>query len=136
MGVEPFLIAASAELIAAQRLIRKLCEECKEAYTSQKEVAEQYKLFDKSGKPARIYKPKGCAKCMNTGYSGRIGIIECIRMTSAIKDLLFRNAQETEVKKVARQEGMTTLRQNGIKNVLDGATSLEEVLRTTIEDRD
>ena len=136
MGVEPFLIAASAELIAAQRLIRKLCEECKEAYTPQKEVAEKYKLFDKSGKIPRIYKPKGCPRCMNTGYSGRIGIIECIRMTSAVKDLLFRNAQEAEVKKVARQEGMTTLRENGIKNVLDGATSLEEVLRTTIEDRD
>ncbi|MGB3241792.1 MAG: ATPase, T2SS/T4P/T4SS family [Candidatus Omnitrophota bacterium] len=136
MGVEPFLMAASMELIAAQRLIRKLCDDCKEAYTPQEEVAKKYNLFDKSGKIPKIYRPKGCERCMNTGYRFRIGIIECIRMTTAVKDLLFRNAQEGEVKKVARQEGMTTLRENGIENVLKGMTSLEEVLRTTIEDRD
>ncbi|MGB2600155.1 MAG: ATPase, T2SS/T4P/T4SS family [Candidatus Omnitrophota bacterium] len=136
MGVEPFLMAASMELIAAQRLIRKLCDDCKEAYTPQEEVAKKYNLFDKSGKIPKIYRPKGCERCMNTGYRFRIGIIECIRMTTAVKDLLFRNAQEGEVKKVARQEGMTTLRENGIENVLKGVTSLEEVLRTTIEDRD
>ena len=138
MGVEPFLIAASAELIAAQRLIRKLCDDCKETYMPQEEVARKYNLFDKSGKISKICKPKveGCARCDNTGYRGRIGIIECIRMTTTVKDLLFKNAQDAEIKKVARQEGMTTLRENGIENVLDGLTSLEEILRTTIEDRE
>ncbi|MGB2630226.1 MAG: ATPase, T2SS/T4P/T4SS family [Candidatus Omnitrophota bacterium] len=136
MGVEPFLIAASTELIAAQRLVRKLCEECKEPYTPQKEVAQRYNIFDKSGKIPVIYKPKGCNKCMNTGYRGRIGIIECIKITSAIKELLFRRAPENEIKKVARQEGMVTLRENGIQNVIEGLTSLEEVLRTTLEDRE
>jgi type IV pilus assembly protein PilB len=136
MGVEPFLIAASTELIAAQRLIRKLCEDCKEGYIPQKEVAEKYGLFDKSGKPARLYKPKGCKRCVNTGYSGRLGIIECIMMTNTIKELLFRHASDAEIKKAARREGMTTLRENGIINVLEGTTSLEEVLRTTVEDRE
>jgi type II secretory ATPase GspE/PulE/Tfp pilus assembly ATPase PilB-like protein len=136
MGVEPFLIAASVELIAAQRLIRKLCPECKEAYTPPKEVAEKYGLFDKSEKTPKIYKPKGCQRCVNTGYSGRIGIIECMEVTSAIKELLFKRAQDVEIKKAAREEGMITLRENGIRNVLEGLTSLEEIIRATTEDRD
>jgi type II secretory ATPase GspE/PulE/Tfp pilus assembly ATPase PilB-like protein len=135
MGVEPFLIAASIELIGAQRLIRKLCPDCKEAYTPPKEMIDLYGLFDKSGKTPEIYKPKGCKRCSDTGYIGRIGIAECMEVNPTIKDLLFRHAQEAEIKKAAMNDGMTTLRQNGIEGVLEGVTSLEEVLRTTTEDR-
>lgn len=136
MGVEPFLIAASIELIAAQRLLRRLCPDCKKAYTPSQETAEKYGLFDKSGKIARIYKPGGCKKCLDSGYHGRVGIIECIEMTPRIKDLIFKQAQEAELEKAARVEGMVTLRENGMENVLEGATSLEEVLRATVEDRE
>ncbi|MFC1480557.1 GspE/PulE family protein, partial [Candidatus Omnitrophota bacterium] len=135
MGVEPFLVAASVELIAAQRLLRKLCPECKKPYTPSKEVAEKYGIFDKKGKVLQIYKPAGCRKCVDSGYQGRIGIIECISLTPAIKELIFKRAQVAEIDKTARAEGMITMRENGIENVIEGVTSLEEVLRSTVEDR-
>ncbi|MEA3489195.1 MAG: ATPase, T2SS/T4P/T4SS family [Candidatus Omnitrophota bacterium] len=135
MGVEPFLITASTELIAAQRLLRKLCEECREPYTPAKEVAEKYGIFDGKGKIAKIYRPRGCRRCMNSGYRGRIGIIECMSLSPAIRELICGRMQEFEIERAARNEGMTTLRENGIENVIKGITSLEEVLRTTAEDR-
>jgi type IV pilus assembly protein PilB len=136
MGVETFLIAASVELIAAQRLLRKLCPECREPYTPPKEVAERYGLFDKDGNIPRIYRPAGCKKCMGSGYQGRTGIIECMRLTPAVKKLIFKRAQESEIEKVARTEGMVTLRENGIENVIEGVTSLEDVLRVTVGGRE
>ena len=135
MGVEPFLITASTELIAAQRLLRRLCAECREAYTPPKETAKKYGLLDKKGKIATIYRPKGCKRCMDSGYQGRVGIIECMVLTPRIRELICEHVQEHEIEKAAREEGMTTLRQNGIENVLEGITSLEEVLRTTAEER-
>ncbi|MFH1309203.1 MAG: ATPase, T2SS/T4P/T4SS family [Candidatus Omnitrophota bacterium] len=133
MGIEPFLISASVELIAAQRLLRKLCHECKEAYMPSKENAEKYNLFDSKGHIAKIYRPKGCKRCMNTGYQGRLGIIECMLLTPKIKDLIALGAQEFDVLEAAKSEGMITLRENGIQNVLEGIASLEDVLCTTIE---
>ncbi len=135
MGVEPFLIASSVVLIVAQRLVRKLCPECKEKYIPSKEVAEKYNLFDNNGKIQAVYKPGGCKRCMNSGYHGRLAIVECMRITSAIKDLLFKRAGEGEIEKKAIEEGMMTLRTNGIENVLEGITSLEEVIRLTAENR-
>ena len=136
MGVEPFLIAASVEFIGAQRLVRKLCTDCREGYIPTQEVAEKYKLFNKEGKIATLYKPIGCKRCINSGYRGRIAIVECMPMSSAIKDMIFKRAQATEIEKVARQEGMVTLRENGIENVVEGITSLEDVLRVTAETKD
>lgn len=135
MGVEPFLISAAVELIAAQRLIRKLCPECREPYTPPREAAERYGLIDGNGNVVRIFRPKGCKRCMNSGYQGRIGIIECMNMTPAIKELVFRKAEEHEIENMARKEGMVTLRGNGIENVIEGLTSMEEVLRTTMDER-
>ncbi|NQT32924.1 MAG: Flp pilus assembly complex ATPase component TadA [Candidatus Omnitrophica bacterium] len=132
MGVEPFLIAASVELVAAQRLLRKLCIACREAYTPDKETAERYGLFDEKGKIARIYRPKGCARCRNSGYSGRIGIVECMRLTPRVKELIFKQAQGREIEEAAMDEGMTNLRENGMKNVIAGRASLEDVLCSTI----
>jgi len=135
MGVEPFLITSSIELIAAQRLLRKLCPDCKEPYTPPQEVAQQYGLFNDKGKVPQIYRPVGCKRCLNTGYKGRIGIIECMELTPRVKDLIFSGGQEFDIELAAREEGMTTLRQNGVENVIEGITSIEEVLRTTVETR-
>ncbi len=134
MGVEPFLITSSVELIAAQRLLRRLCPECKEAYTPSKETADKYHLFDETGNIATIYKKMGCKKCSGSGFKGRSGIMECLQLTSTIKELIFKQAQGSEIKKQASKEGMITLRENGIENVIKGVTSLEDVLRATIED--
>lgn len=136
MGVEPFLIASSVELIMAQRLIRRLCQDCRKAYEPSKEIAKKYNLFDEKGKIKRIYEPAGCKKCNDSGYRGRIGIAECMEMSPAVKDLIFKQAQDFEIERVAIKEGMTTLRQNGMENVLAGETSLEEVLRVTVETRE
>ena len=133
MGVEPFLITSSVELIAAQRLLRKLCPECKKPYKPSKEVAQKFNLLDGKGKVAEIFEPVGCKRCWDSGYRGRIGIIECMELTPKVKHLIFEHAQEFEIEKAARQDGMTTLRENGIENVTEGITSLEEVLRTTVE---
>jgi len=133
MGVEPFLISASVELIAAQRLLRKLCPECKESYIPDAKIAEKYKLFDKNNKIAEIFRARGCKHCMNTGYEGRIGIIECLVLTPAIKELIAGRAQESEIEKTARGEGMVSLRENGLTNILEGVSSLEDVLAATID---
>lgn len=133
MGVEPFLISAAVQLIAAQRLLRKLCSECKEAYIPPKEIIEKYKLFDKKNKTGKIYRARGCKHCMNTGYRGRLGIIECIRLTPAVKELIAARAREFDIEKTARKEGMISLRENGIENVLEGKASLEDVLAATID---
>jgi len=136
MGVEPFLIASSVIIIVAQRLIRKLCSECKEAYTPSEEFAKKHGLFDSKGKIATIYKPAGCERCLNSGYSGRIAIVECMKITPAIKELLFRKTDDSAIRKVARKEGMVTLRENGMESVIEGITSVEEVVRVTSEERD
>jgi len=135
MGVEPFLIASSVILIVAQRLVRRLCPECKEAYVPTETVAKKYGLYDKNGDIATIYRPKGCGRCFNFGYKGRVALVECLQVTQAIKALLFKRAGEGEIENKAREEGMVTLRMNGIENVVDGMTSLEEVLRITAQDR-
>ncbi|MBL7072286.1 MAG: Flp pilus assembly complex ATPase component TadA [Candidatus Omnitrophica bacterium] len=133
MGVEPFLISAAVQLIGAQRLLRTLCPECKEAYTPPKEIVEKYKLFDKKNKTGKIYRARGCKHCMNTGYRGRLGIIECIRLTPAVKELIASRAGESDIERTARKEGMISLRENGIENVLEGKVSLEDVLAATID---
>ncbi|MFH1304911.1 MAG: GspE/PulE family protein, partial [Candidatus Omnitrophota bacterium] len=136
MGTEPFLMAASVELIAAQRLLRRLCVFCREAYTPTKTVAEKYRLYDEKGHIPHIYRSAGCKKCMYSGYLGRIGILECMKLSSEIKELIFKRVQAEVIETVARRAGMTTLRENGIKNVIAGVASLEDVLRTTVENKE
>ncbi len=131
MGIEPFLITSSCLMVCAQRLIRKICVHCKEAYPIIPEIRERYKIPDKY---TELYRGKGCAKCANTGYKGRIGLCEVLVLTPEIKDLIMQKAQEGIIKAKARQQGMKTLREHGVIKALKGITSLEEVARLTIED--
>ncbi|UCB56570.1 MAG: Flp pilus assembly complex ATPase component TadA [Candidatus Omnitrophota bacterium] len=132
MGVEPFLITASVLMVGAQRLVRLLCPDCKEAYKVSPALKEKLNLKD--NKELTFYRPKGCPKCNNTGYKGRIAIMEILRITPKIKDLIAQKAPEVQIKNAARREGMTTLRENGLAKVIRGETSLEEVLRVTVPD--
>jgi len=134
MGCEPFLISASLIAIAAQRLVRKLCPKCRESYKPGNVLCERLGLDVKKSKDILFYRAKGCKACMNTGYSGRVGICEVLTMTPAIKDLVLKRARENEIKQTARKEGMRTLREDGVARVLEGVTSLEEVLRVTVQD--
>jgi type IV pilus assembly protein PilB len=130
MGVEPFLIASSIIAIMSQRLLRKLCEHCKEPYTIKPDIAQ--KLIIKSG--SQFFAPKGCKACFNTGYAGRAGILEILFLSPKVKELILTHQPESIIKILARKEGMKTLREVGIEKALDGVTSLEEVLRLTAPD--
>ena len=134
MGCEPFLISASLVSIIAQRLIRKLCPKCREKYTPLEALCVRLGIDAKKAKNVSFYRAKGCNACLNTGYSGRVGICEVLVMTPAVRSLVLKRARENEVKQVARNEGMMTLREDGISKVLAGQTSLEEILRVTVVD--
>jgi type IV pilus assembly protein PilB len=134
MGVEPFLMTSSLIAIVAQRLVRKICTRCKEPYEVSGSLIERLKVPRPSGQKLIFYRGKGCRDCLNTGYSGRIGIAEVLSLTPSIKDLILSRAQEYLLKDAARKEGMKTLREDGLSKVSAGITTLEEVLKTTAPD--
>ena len=134
MGCEPFLISSSLIAIVAQRLIRKLCHKCREAYKPGEVLCAKLGIDVKKTKDVTFYRAKGCAACLNTGYAGRVGICEVLPVTLVIRDLVLKRARENEIKRAARNENMKTLREDGIAKVLAGLTSLEEVLRVTVAD--
>ncbi len=134
MGVEPYMINSALVCIVAQRLVRKLCLHCKEAYTLKQEIVDSLKLDIERIKKAEFYRGKGCHQCFNLGYSGRTGIAEVLLLTPAVRELILNRSQERDIKAQARKEGMRTLREDGIASALKGLTSLEEVLRVTAPD--
>ncbi|NQT06530.1 MAG: Flp pilus assembly complex ATPase component TadA [Candidatus Omnitrophica bacterium] len=134
MGVEPFLISSSVVLVAAQRLIRKVCPKCSEEYKVNESILKRLRI-DNIKAPVILHKGRGCKTCENTGYKGRIGLAEVLVLTPTIKDLIARRAQESEIKAQAIKEGMKTLRENGLAKVLAGLTTLEEVVRVTVGDQ-
>tara|TARA_Y100000992_G_scaffold93542_1_gene60225 strand:- start:516 stop:2237 length:1722 start_codon:yes stop_codon:yes gene_type:complete len=133
IGIAPFLVGSCLNLVMAQRLVRRLCNNCKEEYTPTKEELGLVGL-DPSKVPGKLYKAKGCAECRNTGYKGRLAIFEMIPMARDLRKLVFENANEDEIRQASLNNGMETLREAGLARVLDGTTSIEEVLRSTVED--
>ncbi|MDI6864778.1 type IV-A pilus assembly ATPase PilB [Thermodesulfovibrio yellowstonii] len=133
MGIEPFLISSSLILIIAQRLVRKLCPHCKKEEKHSKEHLIKIG-FPKDMEQNKIYAPQGCSECNNTGYSGRIALYEVMPIRDEIKELILTGAPATEIKKEAVKLGMITLRQSGINKILQGITSVDEVMRITFED--
>ncbi len=134
MGVEPFMINSSILCIVAQRLVRKVCPYCKQEDTLAEGVVKNLKIQVPKGVRAVFYRGKGCSRCFNLGYSGRVGIAEVLVLTSKIRDLILNRAQEHIIKQHARAEGMHTLREDGIRAALAGLTSLEEIIRVTAAD--
>ena len=127
IGIEPYLLMPSLLLIVGQRLVRRLCPDCKEAYEPSKEERQQFNL-----QADLIYRPKGCSKCNSIGYKGRMPIVEMLGIDAKIRDLIGGKAQIHNLKKIAVDAGMETLLQNGIKKVEKGITSLDEVLSVTV----
>ena len=138
MGVEPFLTASSLVGVLAQRLIRVLCPRCKEevqiSYRDLRNSIEDFPIPE--GKTlddtTTIYRPKGCIACSNTGYKGRQGVFEFLQVTNEIKELILKRAGVAEIKNMAISQGMHTLHQEGIDKILDGSSSVEEVLRVLV----
>jgi type IV pilus assembly protein PilB len=131
MGIDSFLVATSVILIAAQRLVRKICQECKEEIKHPPQALMNIGFSEEDANTIHIYKGKGCNKCNNTGYKGRVGLFEVMPVTAAIRTLVFSNANNAELRKTAIDEGMITLRQSGLEKIKLGVTTIEEVLRET-----
>jgi len=134
MGVEPFLITSSIILVAAQRLVRKICDECKESYKIDNETVKKLQL--KPGTKNIAYRGKGCKACLETGYRGRVGLIETLVLSPEVRGLILDKSEEYKIKEIARKQGMHTLRENGIKKVLNGITTVDEIIRVTVGDQD
>ena len=133
IGIAPFLVGSCLNLVMAQRLVRKICEKCKEEYTPTNEELALVGL-DSSKINGSLFHGKGCADCRNTGYKGRLAIFEMIPMARDLRKLVFDNANEDEIRQSALNNGMVTLRDAGLERVLDGTTSVEEILRSTVEE--
>ena len=129
MGIEPFLVSTAVQAIIAQRLVRLLCPHCKETY--EPEEAQWAELGSSREVAGPIFRADGCEKCLETGYRGRTGIYEFLLLSEAIKGLVLKTSDANQINKAARTEGMANLREDGINKVIEGRTTISEVLRVT-----
>jgi type IV pilus assembly protein PilB len=134
MGVEPFLVSASVILIASQRLVRKVCTQCKEEEDIPEAALLKIGFSEEDAKTVKCYRGKGCPACNGSGYKGRIALYEVMPLKDEIKDLVLEGASADEIKKTAVKLGMQTLRMSGLNKIKEGVTSVEEVMRATFGD--
>ena len=134
MGIEPFLVASSVHAILAQRLMRKICEKCKEEIDIEKKFLTDIGMSEAEAKTTKTYKGKGCNACSNTGYKGRIAVYEILTIAEEIRELILAGASANEIKKEAIRLGMMTMRQSAIDLLKKGLTTIDEVVRVTAKD--
>ncbi len=132
MGIEPFLVATSVNLIQAQRLIRRICKECKREHPIPPEALIDVGVSPAEATTLKTFKGVGCSTCNNTGYQGRIGLYEVMEVTDEIRELILIGASALELRKKAIEDGMITLRESGMQKIRSGVTTLEEVVRETV----
>jgi type IV pilus assembly protein PilB len=132
MGIEPFLVATSVNLIQAQRLIRRVCKDCKKEHSTPKEALMEIGFTAEEAEKVKTYKGRGCPSCNETGYKGRIGLYEVMEITDEIRELILIGASALELRKKSIEDGMITLRESGLQKVRNGVTTIEEVLRETV----
>jgi len=134
MGVEPFLITASVNLVLAQRLARKVCVDCKQEQPLDHQALLDMGVTEEQLQTARVFKGRGCNTCNGTGYKGRIALYEVMRFADELKEMVLQGASTAELKAGCIKRGMVTLRMAGIRKVIEGMTTAEEVLRVTMAD--
>jgi len=132
MGIEPFLVATSVNLICAQRLVRRICKDCKEEIQLPAQALVEIGFPVEEAGTVRLYKGRGCPNCNNTGYRGRVGLFEVMEITDELRELILSGASAMELRRKAMEEGMITLRLSGLQKLRDGQTSVEEVVRETV----
>ena len=132
MGIEPFLVATSVHMIVAQRLVRRVCGECKAEVELPPQALVEAGFTPAEAKTVKVSKGKGCGVCNNTGYKGRCGLYEVMEIDDEIRELILVGASAVELKKKAVERGMITLRRSGLIKAMAGATTLEEVARETV----
>ncbi len=134
MGIEPFLIASSVEGILAQRLVRVLCTQCKSVYKPDADLVKQVNVLGEDVSEQKFYKPVGCESCRYTGFRGRTALLEMAHMTEPLRRLIVAGASANEIKRLAMQHGMRPVRWDGWDKIKQGMTTIEEVMRVTMED--
>jgi len=135
MGIEPFLVCSSVNLVLAQRLVRRVCANCKRLITLKDEVLRELQLSPEDAASGTFYLGAGCVDCNNTGYRGRQGVYEVMPLTPRLRELVLERASANEIKKLAIEEGMLTLRRDGLMKLRKGLTTTEEILKETAADK-
>ena len=131
MGIEEFLIASSIEAVLAQRLLRRICIDCRREHMPSVALIEQLELDPEMLANRQFYAGRGCDNCAKTGYRGRLGIFEILEITESIRELIAAGEPSGVIRERAIQQGMRTLREDGLRSIFTGATSVEEVIRYT-----
>lgn len=131
MGIDSYLVATSVILIAAQRLVRRICPACKEEVSIPPKALLNIGFSEEDAATVKIFKGKGCPKCNNTGYKGRVGLFEVMQVTPTVRDMILSDSSVAEIRKQCINEGMLTLRQSGLAKICNGVTTIEEVIRET-----
>ncbi|MCB0359445.1 MAG: Flp pilus assembly complex ATPase component TadA, partial [Bdellovibrionales bacterium] len=134
MGVEPFLVASSINIVVAQRLARRVCDNCRAPLEVSPEVLIDIGIPPAEAKHTQVYYGTGCSKCSGTGYKGRVALYECMPMNEELKEFVLNGASAAEIKREAIRNGMVTLRGSGLHFLKEGVTTIEEVLRVTVSD--
>ena len=132
MGVPKFLITACVECILAQRLVRRICPDCRTEFEPSDELLMELQLPVETARQYDFYYGKGCATCHNSGYKGRVGLYELMDVTDEVRDLITEDANVDDLRNLARSQGMTTLRESGLKLIFEGVTTIDEVVRETV----
>jgi type IV pilus assembly protein PilB len=132
MGIEPFLVATSVHMIAAQRLVRKICTFCKEPVDVPPATLTQIGFSEHEARTLKLFRGHGCDRCSNTGYKGRIGLYEVLEINDEMREMILSGGSAFELRQKAVQNGMMTLRGSGLQKIRDGVTTLDEVLRETV----
>jgi type IV pilus assembly protein PilB len=135
MGIEPFLVCSSVNLVLAQRLVRRVCNSCKRLITLNDEVLRELQMAPEDAATGTFYLGAGCVECSNTGYRGRQGVYEVMPLTPRMRELILERASAIEIKRTAIQEGMLTLRRDGLMKLKRGLTTAEEILKETAADK-
>jgi type II secretory ATPase GspE/PulE/Tfp pilus assembly ATPase PilB-like protein len=133
MGIEPFLLSSTVTGVIAQRLVRTLCVKCREPFTPSPDLMER--MFGEVNVEGDFFKPVGCEECRMTGFRGRKAIFEVLMIDDDIRDCLVSQPHSARIREIAVSKGMSVLRESGLKKVITGETSLEEVIEVTIEEQ-
>src|SRR5207248_916229 len=120
MGIEAFLVTSSVNLVCAQRLVRRICQQCKEPHAVSTDMLVEAGFDPGEVSTLQLFRGRGCERCGSTGYKGRVGIFEVMEMSDTLRQLVLNNAPVSELRRVAIEEGMTTLRQSGLSKVREG----------------
>jgi type IV pilus assembly protein PilB len=132
MGIQPFLITATVEAVLAQRLVRRICTECRTQFEPSDDLLMELQLPIAQARKYKFYYGRGCQRCNNTGYKGRSGMYEIMDINDDIRDIIVGNGSVDDMRNLSRSQGMTTLRESGLKLIFDGVTTIDEVVRETI----